>query len=97
VVFGRLIFSESNTEILFQKITSLVLFDTSAPSILFNHISLGKMIIGLIVIFVVLAKAIFKFNNHEYKFYRKGWMPIILLISILLFVIDDNIVIYGAR
>lgn len=97
VVFGRLIFSESNTEILFQKITSLVLFDTSAPSILFNHIGLGKMIIGLIVIFVVLAKAIFKFNNHEYKFYRKGWMPVILLISILLFVIDDNIVIYGAR
>lgn len=97
VIFGRLIFSESNTEILFKKITSLVLFDTSNPSILFDHIGIGKMIIGFIVIFVVLAKAIFKFDNHEYRFYRKGWMPIILLILILLFVVDDNIVIYGAR
>ena len=97
VIFGRLIFSESNTEVLFQKITSLIFFNTSAPSVLFNHIGLGKMIIGLIVIFVVLAKAIFKIDNHSYKFYRKGWMPIILLISILLFVVDDNIVIYGAR
>ena len=31
VIFGRLIFSESNTEVLFQKITSLIFFNTSAP------------------------------------------------------------------
>lgn len=97
VIFGRLIFSESNTEVLFQKITSLILFNTASPSILFANVGIGKMIIGLIVIFVVLAKAIFRIDNHAYKFYRKGWMPIVLLISILLFVVDDNIVIYGAR
>lgn len=97
IIFGRLIFSEPDSAALYQKIVSLMTFDISAPSVLLNHVGLGKMIIGFIVIFVVLMKAIFKIDNHAYKFYRKGWMPIILLISILLFVVDDNIVIYGAR
>lgn len=98
ITFGRLLFSESNTNLLIKKIYSLFTLNTSSGYEI-SQLEFGRVEIFLLLLSVgvVLGEIISPKRFNNYKIFRKGWGVIILLILILLFAIDDAVIVYGAR
>ena len=102
IIFGRLIFAESDTSILLEKL-SFTYVDLSAFNFILSLPNTSKASL-LLIILLVLVEFLFKKNKYvrkrNYKFLRT---PIMLLILILLFILlarDDvgtNFAIYGQR
>ena len=99
IIFGRLLFSESNSLILFSKIYSIFTLNTEPNSLLLSGINYGFTNLFLIMLSLgtIMLEIFYHRKIYNYNFYRKGWMPILLLLFILLFAVDDTTIIYGAR
>jgi len=103
IIFGRLLFFESNTDRLFERMTSFARFDFAAFSDLAMLPGLTKLSLLMAVVFVFAEFAFQRtamFRKRNYKFYRLPLVQFILL-ALTFSVIHQNAginyAVYGQR